>query len=303
MSKQGLTTPLEVPHFNKYVEPTVELVLRLLADAYADEDKLDRVLKELSEEVWKEVEAELKRLEKSGTLNLSNSFNLLHNPNAYRALKRIEQIQLRKLTEYYWIGYQVITESLTHSYLTTLNTTYDMFGYTKAFDPYHLTVKENNALHPFVKVRDTHVFEHVLKVPWCQDGKVYSDRLYGHVSQFQQKLSFVLEEGIIRGKGMEWMQWAWRELTKSTAYNTARLLKTETMAMWSLATKSAYLEMGIEYVVIVGDAECGGICLDYVDGDAIPLAEAELGDLLPPYHPNCACSFVAYEESVPVELE
>jgi hypothetical protein len=89
MSK-GLTTPLEVPHFNKYVEPTVELVLRLLADAYADEDKLDRVLKELSEEVWKEVEAELKRLEKSGTLNLSNSFNLLHNPNAYRALKRIE---------------------------------------------------------------------------------------------------------------------------------------------------------------------------------------------------------------------
>ena len=70
------------------------------------------------------------------------------------------------------------------------------------------------------------------------------------------------------------------------------------MAMWSRATKEAYLEMGIEYVAIVGDAECGGICLDYVDGEPIPLAEAEIGDLLPPYHPNCACSFVSWEEEI-----
>ena len=59
-------------------------------------------------------------------------------------------------------------------------------------------------------------------------------------------------------------------------------------------TKNIYLENGIEYVEIVGDAECGGICLDYVGG-AIPLREAEIGDELPPYHPNCACSFCAYE--------
>ena len=57
------------------------------------------------------------------------------------------------------------------------------------------------------------------------------------------------------------------------------------------------------YVAIVGDAECGGICLDYVDGEPIPLAEAEIGDLLPPYHPNCACSFVSWEEKVEVPLD
>jgi hypothetical protein len=54
-------------------------------------------------------------------------------------------------------------------------------------------------------------------------------------------------------------------------------------------------------VEILGDALCGGICLDYV-GEAIPLAEAEIGDLLPPYHPNCACSYVAYEEAIPADL-
>ena len=71
--------------------------------------------------------------------------------------------------------------------------------------------------------------------------------------------------------------------------------------MWSQATKDAYLEMGIEYVEILGDAECGGICLDYV-GEAIPLAEAMLGGSLTPYHPNCSCWQVAYEEAVPAEL-
>lgn len=99
------------------------------------------------------------------------------------------------------------------------------------------------------------------------------------------------------------MKEAWQKLTGSTAYATSRLLKTETMAMWSLATKDAYIEMGVEYVEIVGDAMCGGICLDYVDSEPIRLADAEVGDMLPPYHPNCACSYVAYEEieMVPVE--
>ena len=93
------------------------------------------------------------------------------------------------------------------------------------------------------------------------------------------------------------MKESWMKLTGSTAYDTARLLKTETMAMWSIATKSSLLDMGVEYVEIVGDAECGGICLDYV-GEAIRLREAEIGDLLPLYHPNCACSFVEYVENV-----
>lgn len=94
---------------------------------------------------------------------------------------------------------------------------------------------------------------------------------------------------------MDWMIESWRKLTKSAAYETARLLRTETMAMWSLATKKSLLSFGVEYVKIVGSAKCGKICVDHV-GEAIPLAEARLGHMLPPYHPNCACSFVKYVE-------
>ena len=73
--------------------------------------------------------------------------------------------------------------------------------------------------------------------------------------------------------------------------------------MYNRGLKDSYLEMGVEYVEIVGDAECGGICLDYVDGDPIRLEEAEINDDLPPYHPNCACSFVVWEEENPENLE
>lgn len=289
----------EVPRINRYAQPTIELVLSLLAQAYEDEAKLDRVLQELSDDVFRELAEELTKLEKSGKIDLSKPFDLRRNPNVYQALKRYETIQLRRLTDYYWIGHQVIKESLTRTCLETLNTTYNIFHYTKRYDPYYITSTPD--IKQLVQIRDTHIYDHYIKIPWCQDGKTYSDRLYGHVSQFQAKLAYVLEEGISNGRGLEWMQESWRKLTGSTAYDTARLLKTETMAMWSQATKDAYLEMGIEYVEILGDAECGGICLDYV-GEAIPLAEAMLGDELPPYHPNCACSYVAYEEAVPAEL-
>lgn len=291
--------PPKVPHVNKYAEPTIELVLSLLAQAYEDEDRLDKVLKELSEDVFRELAQELTKLEKSGKIDLSKPFDLRRNANVYQALKRYETLQLRRLTDYYWIGAQVIKESLTRSCLQTLNTTYAMFHYVKKDDPYFITTPPK--IKEFIQIRDTHIYDHYIKIPWCQDGKTYSDRLYGHVSQFQAKLDYVLEEGITKGKGLDWMMESWRKLTGSTAYDTARLLKTETMAMWSQTTKDAYLEMGIQFIEILGDAECGGICLDYV-GEAIPLAEAEIGDLLPPYHPNCACSFVAYEEAVPAEL-
>ena len=288
----------KVPHFNRYVEPTLELVLSLLAQAYADQDKLDKVLAHLSEEVFKELVKEIKKLERDGKIDLEKKIDLNNNPAILTALKQIERDQLHKFTDYIWIASQVIEESLIRSYEQTLNTTYQMFNYTKAIEQ---SSPGPVSLQVFLGNRDTYVREQVLQIPWCQDGKIYSERLYGHVRNFQEKLAFVLEEGIAKGKGMEWMMTAWRKLTGATAYDTARLLKTETMAMWSRATKTAYLEMGVEYVVMVGDAECGGICLDYVDNDPVPLAEAEIGDLLPPYHPNCACSFVAWEETERIE--
>lgn len=287
MEHQHIT---QIPHFNRYAKPTVELVLTLLAEAYKDEDKLDKILAKLSGEVIEDLKEALKDLIEKGKLDLDAKINLANHPDLYRALKEIEREKLNKLTEYYWIGAQIIGDSMKRSYKETMLQTYVIYNRPIP----DLTTK--------VQIRDTYITEKVLPIPWCQDGKLYSERLYGHVANFKDKLAFVLEEGIQKGKGLEWMEKAWRKLTGATAYDTARLLKTETMAMWSVATKSTLLEIGVEYIEIVGDAECGGICLDYV-GEAIPLREAEIGDLLPPYHPNCACSFVEYTETIEVPAD
>ena len=133
--------------------------------------------------------------------------------------------------------------------------------------------------------------------PWCKDGKTFIDRVEANTKDMDKKLRLVIIQGIKRGWSIEKMTEVFRTITGTAAYKAARLLRTETMAVYSKVTKEMYLEKGIEYVEIIGDAACGGICMDYV-GEAIPLREAELGDDLPPYHPNCACSFCAYEEFV-----
>lgn len=134
-----------------------------------------------------------------------------------------------------------------------------------------------------------------IEKPWCKDNKTYIDRVRDATRTMDKNLRAVIVQGIRRGWSKERMTQIFRNITGAAEYKARRLIRTETMAVYSKVTKEIFLENGIEFVEIIGDAECGGICLDYV-GDVIPLKEAELGDDLPPYHPNCACSFCSYTE-------
>jgi hypothetical protein len=86
----SITTVPEVPHFNRYVKPTVELVLRLLAEAYEDQHKLDRVLKEISDEVFAELAKEIQKLVDDGKIDFDKKIDLYNNPALLTALKQIE---------------------------------------------------------------------------------------------------------------------------------------------------------------------------------------------------------------------
>lgn len=134
-----------------------------------------------------------------------------------------------------------------------------------------------------------------VKKPWCKDGKSFLNRIIDNSKDLEQKLRVVIVEGYRKGWSLEQMTAHFRRITGAAASKAARLIRTETMAVYSKATKDMFLENGIEYVEIIGDAACGGICLDYV-GEALPLRDAQIGDDLPPYHPNCACSFCSYTE-------
>lgn len=165
---------------------------------------------------------------------------------------------------------------------------------------YELTAQrtaESIKLQPqaYLQFLDNTKAQEIIKQPWCKDNKTYIDRVREATSEMDRQLKMVMVQGIRRGWSQERMTEIFRNITGAVEYKARRLIRTETMAVYSKVTKEMYLEKGIEYVEIIGDAACGGICLDYV-GEAFPLREAEIGDDLPPYHPNCACSFCSYTE-------
>lgn len=278
---------------------TQEKVLEALAEAYGKTDYLYKVLKEITDEMWDELRPELQMILEKYLEDPHMKIDISKYPAIRLALVEAERKQHWRLLEYFWIGYNVITESLAETYKQASKDTYLIMNEIPAWENSKIDATLRASAE--IRITDTYITSEVLPIPWCKDGKVYSQRLYGHIANFQSKLDYVLREGITNGRGMEWMTEAWRKLVGASAYDTARLLKTETMAMYNRGLKDSYLEMGVEYVEIVGDAECGGICLDYVDGDPIPLEDAEINVELPPYHPNCACSFVSYEETKIVE--
>ena len=131
--------------------------------------------------------------------------------------------------------------------------------------------------------------------PWCKDNKNFLERIDIAITDMEDKLHGVIAEGLYKGWSIETMTKKFQTITGIAAYKARRLIRTETMAVYSKATKNTFLANGIEYVEIIGDALCGTICVEYV-GEAMPLREAQIGLDLPPYHPNCACSFCSYEE-------
>ena len=147
----------------------------------------------------------------------------------------------------------------------------------------------------FMRLASRQNKQDIVLQPWCKDGKSVLDRIKDNTQDMELKLRAVILEGIEKGWTLDRMTEKFRTITGIAASKAARLIRTETMAVYSKATRDMFLENGIEYVEIIGDAVCGGICLDYVGG-AIPLREAQIGDDLPPYHPNCACSFCSYTE-------
>ena len=285
-------------YFEKYSEITAELLDSILEDAYEDDAIFDNLLSDLQDYIIEEIVEELNLLEEESLLYLDEKNKLEKHPAALFRIIELENRIAKNYLEDMLIGYQAITEKvLSKAYSNTIFKTYEIFS---NFNQHYKDMTAQLTAQAKIQITNTYITSTILPIPWCQDGKIYNQRIYGHVAQFQQKLNFVLEEGIRNGKGLEWMIDAWRKLTKTTAYDAARLIKTEAVAMWSQATKTAYQQMGIEYVEIIGDAACGEICTDYV-GEVMLLSDAELGDELPPYHPNCACSYIAYTDVSPEE--
>lgn len=187
---------------------TQEKVLEALAEAYMRTDYLDQILKEITDEMWEELRPELQMILEKYLEDPHMKIDLSRYPAIQMALVEAERKQHWRLLEYFWIGYNVITESLIETYKQSSADAYALMGLLPLWERetptmeevaraaqglpqkeldqliYQVTIETQNQMTAKIRITDTYIKSDILPIPWCSDGKVYSQRLYGHIANF-----------------------------------------------------------------------------------------------------------------------
>lgn len=137
---------------------------------------------------------------------------------------------------------------------------------------------------------DTRRIDALVKRPWAQDGKAFSDRIWSNKEKLVNNLHTELTQCIIRGespaKAIEQLAKK-MEVSKAQAGN---LIMTESAAIASAAQKECFKELGMEKFEF--DATLDGktceICQG-MDRQLFPMSQFEVGVTAPPIHPRCRC--------------
>ncbi len=135
----------------------------------------------------------------------------------------------------------------------------------------------------------------VLKTPWANDGKNFSQRLWTSREQLIGTLQAELTCALITGADSASVAKTIAQKMNAAEYAASRLVQTEITRIITESDKDTFAEMNIDEVEIVGtlDGHTCGTCGD-MDGNHMPRSEAHAGTTAPPFHPNCRCVIVPY---------
>lgn len=142
---------------------------------------------------------------------------------------------------------------------------------------------------------NTKTVDIIVKKPWAQDGKNFSDRIWTNKEKLVNSLHTELTQSIIRGADPKQ---AIKNLADTMAVGKAqagRLVMTESAAIASAAQKDCLNDLGVEKYQILAtlDDRTSQICQD-LDGEVFDMKDYEVGVTAPPFHPNCRTTTVPY---------
>ena len=142
---------------------------------------------------------------------------------------------------------------------------------------------------------DSRKIDALIKRPWAQDGKNFSDRLWVNKEKLVNNLHRELSQCIIRG---ETPQKAISRLARemNVSRNQAgNLIMTESAAISSAAQRQCFQELDVERYQFDATLDsrtcdvCGGM-----DRKNFKMSEFEVGVTAPPIHPRCRCCTVPF---------
>lgn len=142
---------------------------------------------------------------------------------------------------------------------------------------------------------DSRTIDTLIKKPWAQDGKNFSDRIWTNKDKLVNNLHTELTQSIIRGADPKQ---AIDNLAKTMEVSKAqagRLIMTESAAISAAAQKNCFKDLDVERYEILAtlDSHTSDICQE-MDGKVFEMKDYEVGTTAPPFHPNCRSTTIPY---------
>lgn len=146
---------------------------------------------------------------------------------------------------------------------------------------------------------DARKVELLLKRPWAQDGKNFSDRIWADKEKLVGRLHTELSQCIIRGGSPDKAIGNLSKAMDASRKQAGRLVMTESAAISSRAHQDCFRELGVEEFEVVETLD--GITCSFcqeMDGRHFPMQDFRIGETAPPFHPYCrGCTCPYFDEN------
>lgn len=135
--------------------------------------------------------------------------------------------------------------------------------------------------------------EEVLRNKWS--GENYSKRIWNNTDVLAERLEEVITSGLMSGANSKKMAKELDDLSSYGKFASERLIRTETTYVTNMAEIESYKECDIEKCVFLAtlDLRTSKICRS-MDGKVLIVGKAKPGVNLPPLHPFCRSTTIAY---------
>ena len=135
--------------------------------------------------------------------------------------------------------------------------------------------------------------EEVLRNKWS--GKNYSQRIWNNSDVLADRLEEVITSGLMSGKSSKKMAKELDDLSSYGKFASEKLIRTETTYVTNMAEIESYKECDIEKCIFLAtlDLRTSKICRK-MDGKILIVGKAKPGVNLPPLHPFCRSTTIAY---------
>lgn len=123
---------------------------------------------------------------------------------------------------------------------------------------------------------------------WCQDGRLWSDRLWSDKNALLEQLRGSVLDRATSGDSLDKLEKALMERMNVSFSNAERILRTELAYQQNRASIDGYKSAGIKYFTILHEPDACEDCVElagkyYAVEGSIPI----------PNHPNCRCCTLA----------